>query len=214
MLPLRSAVEREAQTIATWPALGSPSDPTPILPALEGQATLSRFIHFRWWGEFMSLPPFLLPPHTRPPWTTQWLSTDTPILTAPHPTYTHSFKSLELKNRAEWFFLCPPSQESQMAPSPRLDPWVHSPLQETGSTGLDWVFLNLHSNDIPTWILLCRGGVSCSSEDLTASLVSTHQVPTASTLLVVTIKCHQTLPNASSGAERSLVGTFCPRGGE
>lgn len=107
MLPLRSAVEREAQTIATWPALGSPSDPTPILPALEGQATLSRFIHYRWWGEFMSLPPFLLAPHTRPIWTTQWLSTDTPILTAPHPTCTHSFKFLGLKNRAEWFFSLP-----------------------------------------------------------------------------------------------------------
>lgn len=41
-----------------------------ILPALEGQTTLSRFIHFGRWGKFMLLLPFSLPSQTKPIWTT------------------------------------------------------------------------------------------------------------------------------------------------
>lgn len=45
-------------------------NPFPILPVLEGQATLSRFIPSGEWGEFISLLPFFPPPVTKPTLTT------------------------------------------------------------------------------------------------------------------------------------------------
>lgn len=56
---MRSVVEREAQTIAVWPALGPPLPHTPPSPAMERQAALSRFHLYGGGWRIMDVPSIL-----------------------------------------------------------------------------------------------------------------------------------------------------------
>lgn len=146
MLPLRSAVKREAQSIAAWPALWPCSHATPTLPALEGQATLSRFLHLEVGGAHGT--------STLSSSTSDQSSLD--HLIALH-RYSPSHCPIALSNF--WSFRTWQNgflfARSHKSLGPLTPPRYGLHCPRSG-------FLNLHTIDNLGWTILCCGELSCA----------------------------------------------------